>query len=397
MLWQATEFEYSDGHRSSYRVYAGRVDLTDDDIVLGEGRAIVFVDPGRDTTRSTRPSRAPTSCRCSSTPTSTGSSPTKGPCMTAPRTAAKPRRIEVPAMGAEDVVVDDQGFAWTGTEDGSVWRVGTGRVGAQGRRHRRSPAGHRAVRRGPAPDRRRPRGPADDEHDDRCGRAPRHRGRRAADGLLQQRRRRRRTATSGSPTPAPSTRSRSGRPTSSRTPAPAGCCAGGRTAPSRCTSTASPSPTGSPWPSDESFVCVAETARRTVVRLWLRGERAGTTRPARRGPPRLPRQHRARQRRPDLGHDRLAGRPGRGAAARTRAAGGAQDGHPDPRARSSPSPSRPCGCRPSTTTGRLVHDIDADAGSYHMVTGVREHQGEVWLASLHEAALAVVSLPGVGV
>ena len=26
-------------------------------------------------------------------------------------------------MGAEDVVVDEQGFAWTGTEDGSVWRV----------------------------------------------------------------------------------------------------------------------------------------------------------------------------------------------------------------------------------------------------------------------------------
>jgi 8-oxo-dGTP diphosphatase len=45
-LWQATEFTYSDGHHSDYRVYAGRVDLTDDDIVLGEGRAIVFVDPG---------------------------------------------------------------------------------------------------------------------------------------------------------------------------------------------------------------------------------------------------------------------------------------------------------------------------------------------------------------
>jgi len=44
-LWQATEFDYSDGHHSDYRVYAGRVDLTDDDIVLGEGRAIVFVDP----------------------------------------------------------------------------------------------------------------------------------------------------------------------------------------------------------------------------------------------------------------------------------------------------------------------------------------------------------------
>ena len=45
VLWQEAEFAYSDGHRSSYRVYAGRVDLTDDDIVLGEGRAIVFVDP----------------------------------------------------------------------------------------------------------------------------------------------------------------------------------------------------------------------------------------------------------------------------------------------------------------------------------------------------------------
>jgi 8-oxo-dGTP diphosphatase len=45
VLWEESEFGYSDGHRSSYRVYAGRVDLTDDDIVLGEGRAIVFVDP----------------------------------------------------------------------------------------------------------------------------------------------------------------------------------------------------------------------------------------------------------------------------------------------------------------------------------------------------------------
>ena len=47
VLWQETEFTESEGHQSSYRVYAGRVDLTDDDIVLGEGRAIVFVDPAR--------------------------------------------------------------------------------------------------------------------------------------------------------------------------------------------------------------------------------------------------------------------------------------------------------------------------------------------------------------
>lgn len=45
-LWSAETFEYSDGLVSDYRVYAGRVDLTDEDIVVGEGRAIVFVDPG---------------------------------------------------------------------------------------------------------------------------------------------------------------------------------------------------------------------------------------------------------------------------------------------------------------------------------------------------------------
>jgi 8-oxo-dGTP pyrophosphatase MutT (NUDIX family) len=44
-LWREAEFEYSDGHRGHYRVYAGATDLGDDDIVLGEGEAIVFVDP----------------------------------------------------------------------------------------------------------------------------------------------------------------------------------------------------------------------------------------------------------------------------------------------------------------------------------------------------------------
>ena len=48
-LWHDGEFTYTDGHRSHYRVYAAATDLTDDDIVLGEGRAIVFVDPSRAT------------------------------------------------------------------------------------------------------------------------------------------------------------------------------------------------------------------------------------------------------------------------------------------------------------------------------------------------------------
>lgn len=46
-LWAAEEFSYADGHQGDYRVYAARVDLTDADIVLGEGRQIVFVDPRR--------------------------------------------------------------------------------------------------------------------------------------------------------------------------------------------------------------------------------------------------------------------------------------------------------------------------------------------------------------
>ena len=45
VLWQETEFHYSDESDGHYRVYVGRTDLTDEDIVLGEGRAIVFVDP----------------------------------------------------------------------------------------------------------------------------------------------------------------------------------------------------------------------------------------------------------------------------------------------------------------------------------------------------------------
>ena len=44
-LWRDADFTYPDGHRGRYHVYAGAVDVTDGDIVLGEGRQIVFVDP----------------------------------------------------------------------------------------------------------------------------------------------------------------------------------------------------------------------------------------------------------------------------------------------------------------------------------------------------------------
>ncbi len=46
-LWRADEFTYPDGHRGEYHLYAAAVDLTDADIVVGEGRQIVFVEPAR--------------------------------------------------------------------------------------------------------------------------------------------------------------------------------------------------------------------------------------------------------------------------------------------------------------------------------------------------------------
>lgn len=44
-LWRDAEFTYPDGHHGRYHVYAAPVDLADADIVVGEGRQIVFVDP----------------------------------------------------------------------------------------------------------------------------------------------------------------------------------------------------------------------------------------------------------------------------------------------------------------------------------------------------------------
>lgn len=38
--------------------------------------------------------------------------------------------------------------------------------------------------------------------------------------------------------------------------------------------------------------------------------------------------------------------------------------------------------------GTLVHDCRIDTEDFHMVTGVREHDGRVWLGSLQEAAVA---------
>jgi hypothetical protein len=42
--------------------------------------------------------------------------------------------------------------------------------------------------------------------------------------------------------------------------------------------------------------------------------------------------------------------------------------------------------------GTVKHDIHAPGDRYHMVTGVREHEGVLYLGSLVERAIAVVDV-----
>lgn len=44
-LWRDEDYTYPDGHGGRYHVYVAPVELTDADIVVGEGRQIVFVEP----------------------------------------------------------------------------------------------------------------------------------------------------------------------------------------------------------------------------------------------------------------------------------------------------------------------------------------------------------------
>ncbi len=142
---------------------------------------------------------------------------------------------------------------------------------------------------------------------------------------------------------------------------------------------------------DESYVAVAESGGRTVVRRWLTGDRAGQV-------------------------DRLADD---------------LPGYPDNIARGSdglvwvtiaspvlgslerlmraPRPVRrlawrmPEGVQPRADRvvrvmalgdeGQVVHDLCGDHTAYHMVTGVREHDGRVWMGSLEESAVAVMDRP----
>ena len=142
--------------------------------------------------------------------------------------------------------------------------------------------------------------------------------------------------------------------------------------------------------SGEDFVAVAETGARTVVRLWLTGERKGTRDFLVKGLPGYPDNIArgsdgliwvtiASPRDPVV--ERLQQAPLSLRKLVTRIPEKAQ-----------PKPKRTIRVQAYDDAGTLVRDLEVADDRFHMVTGVREHEGKVWMGSLHEPAVAVFSL-----
>jgi len=144
---------------------------------------------------------------------------------------------------------------------------------------------------------------------------------------------------------------------------------------------------------DESFVVVAETAARTLVRYWLAGPLAGTHDLFVAGLPGYPDNI-------SRGSDglvwvALASPPDRLVEVLQRGPMWLRRQVTRVPDALQPAPRRTVRVQAYDAEGRLVHDLPADAGrgrrDFHMVTGVREHDGRVWLGSLHEPAVAVLT------
>ena len=142
---------------------------------------------------------------------------------------------------------------------------------------------------------------------------------------------------------------------------------------------------------DEQFVAVAETGARTVVRRWIAGPRAGERDFLVRDLPGYP-DNIARgsdgliwvsiASPKDPLVERLQTAPMAIRKAVTRIPEKLQ-----------PTPKETIRVQAFDDSGALVHDIDLTESGFHMVTGVREHDGQVWMGSLHEPAIAVYALP----
>lgn len=146
---------------------------------------------------------------------------------------------------------------------------------------------------------------------------------------------------------------------------------------------------------DGSSVVVAESGSRAVVRLWLTGPRAGTRDAFAEDLPGYPDNL-------STGTDGLLwvtlASPPVGALEQGRrrvpvALRRLARGLPEALL---PSPVRSVHVQGYGFDGTLVHDVRLPATGFHFVTGVREHHGTLWLASLEEAALATYRLRRAG-
>lgn len=141
---------------------------------------------------------------------------------------------------------------------------------------------------------------------------------------------------------------------------------------------------------DESFVAVAESAARTVVRVWLHGERAGER---------------------DLLCSDLPGYPDNIALGSDGLIWVSIPSTTDPVVervlrlprilrvlvskipqRLQPQTRRVVRAQAFDAAGALVRDVTGEAQRFHMVTGLREHRGMLWLGSLEEPTVAAISL-----
>lgn len=141
---------------------------------------------------------------------------------------------------------------------------------------------------------------------------------------------------------------------------------------------------------DESYVAVAETAARTVVRHWLTGPRAGARDHLATNLPGYP-DNIAR------GSDgliwvTLASPRDQLVEWLQRSPHWLQRGVTRIPERIQPGPRATVHVQAYDDDGRLVHDCDIATSAYSMVTGVREHDGTVWLGSLIQPSVAEFNL-----
>lgn len=146
--------------------------------------------------------------------------------------------------------------------------------------------------------------------------------------------------------------------------------------------------------SDRSFVAVAETRARTVVRHWLTGPRAGTRDHLVQDLPGYPDNIAS-------GSDGLIwvtiASPVDALVERlSQAPMWLRRGVTKIPEALQPKPKQTVRVQAYDDAGTLVHDLDVPpdqrGSGYHMVTGVREREGRVWLGSLLEPAVAVLDL-----